>query len=143
MENKIVDFGSVHPDVKRYLDHDCYCPGEIYDFTGIWAMVYKADNKCTVIENDGKKTAVIMATPKNSKQIVTLWYDNDDGDNEDNHILNMERIDATENNIKVIHKYFAGTLEKGVDAFDEFIPGETQKSLERLLSFSSGFIIRD
>lgn len=67
----------------------------------------------------------------------------DDGDNEDNHILNMERIDATENNIKVIHKYFAGTLEKGVDAFDEFIPGETQKSLERLLSFSSGFIIRD
>lgn len=55
----------------------------------------------------------------------------------------MERIDATENNIKVIHKYFAGTLEKGVDAFDEFIPGETQKSLERLLSFSSGFIIRD
>lgn len=55
----------------------------------------------------------------------------------------MERIDATENNIKVIHKYFAGTLEKGVDAFDEFIPGKTQKSLERLLSFSSGFIIRD
>ena len=38
---------------------------------------------------------------------------------------------------------FAGTLEKGVDKFDEFIPGETQKSLERLLSFSSGFIIRD
>lgn len=30
-----------------------------------------------------------------------------------------------------------------VDSFDEFIPGETQKSLERLLSFSSGFIIRD
>ncbi len=44
MENKFVDFGSVHPDVKRYLDHDCYCPGEIYDFTGIWAMVYKADS---------------------------------------------------------------------------------------------------
>ena len=73
MKNKLVDFESVHPDVKRYLDHDCYCPGEIYDFTGIWAMVYKADDKCTVIENDGKKTAVIMATPENSNQIVTLW----------------------------------------------------------------------
>lgn len=64
MENKLVDFGSVHPDVKRYLDHDCYCPGEIYDVTGIWAMIYKADDKCTIIENDGKKTAVIMATPE-------------------------------------------------------------------------------
>lgn len=35
-------------------------------------MVYKADDKCTIIEDDGKKTAVIMATPENSKQIVTL-----------------------------------------------------------------------
>ena len=42
MENKLVDFGSVHPDVKRYLDHDCYCPGEIYDFTGIWTMILTA-----------------------------------------------------------------------------------------------------
>ena len=58
MENKLVDFGSVHPDVKRYLDHDCYCPGEIYDFTGIWAMVYKADDKCTVIENDGNTSLI-------------------------------------------------------------------------------------
>lgn len=143
MENKLVDFGSVHPDVKRYLEHDCYCPGEIYDVSGFWAMVYKESDKCTVIENDGKKTAVIMATPEEYKQIVCLWYDNDDGDNEENHILNMQRVDATENNIKVIHKYFAGTIEKGIDEFDEFIPGEGQKSLEKLLSFSSAFIIRD
>lgn len=52
MENKLVDFGSVHPDVKRYLDHDCYCPGEIYDFTGIWAMVYKAAEEMLVKQKE-------------------------------------------------------------------------------------------
>ena len=53
MENKLVDFGSVHPDVKRYLDHDCYCPGEIYDFTGIWAIV----NICL---NEQKQSSRVM-----------------------------------------------------------------------------------
>lgn len=55
MENKLVDFGSVHPDVKRYLDHDCYCPGEIYDFTGIWAMVYKADENARLSRMTARK----------------------------------------------------------------------------------------
>lgn len=24
----------VHKDMERYLEYDCYCPGEIYDVSG-------------------------------------------------------------------------------------------------------------
>lgn len=48
-------FKDVHPDVERYLAHDCYCPNEIYDPSGIFYMLFPADSECTVIAQTAKK----------------------------------------------------------------------------------------
>ena len=77
------------------------------------------------------------------KIIVTMWYDNDDDDNPDMQVLNMQYIDATDNNIKFVKKYVYGTAVKGVDHYDEFDPEKTARQLARLMSLCSGLVICD
>ena len=110
-------FKDVHPDVERYLAHDCYCPNEIYDPSGFFYVLFPADSECTIIAQNKEKTACLM-TDKNNPYIVMLWHEGDT-------IENAKHLDGTENNI---------------DCFD---PEGDRKSMEQLMSLCNGFVTRD
>ena len=135
-------FKDVHPDVERYLAHDCYCPNEIYDPSGFFCVLFPADSECTVIAQNDKKTALLM-TDKSEPHVVMLWHDNDDGDNPDGHILNAQRLDGTENNIDFAMKYVDDACVEGKDHIDSFDPESDRKSMEQLMSLCGGLVIRD
>lgn len=128
-------FKDVHPDVERYLAHDCYCPNEIYDVSGFFYLLFPADSECTIIAQNDEKTALLMESEKNP-YIVMLWHDKED-------ILNAQHLDGTENNLDFAKKYVDDTLVKGIDHIDSFDPEGDRKSLEQLLSLSNGIIISD
>lgn len=128
-------FKDVHPNVERYLAHDCYCPNEIYDVSGFFYLLFPADSECTVIAQNEKKTAILMENG-NNPYIVMLWHEGDT-------IENAEHLDGTENNLSFAKKYIEDTLVQGEDYIDAFDPDGDRKSMEQMLSLCNGFIIRD
>ena len=128
-------FKDVHPDVERYLAHDCYCPNEIYDPSGFFCVLFPADSECTIIAQNEEKTALLMESETNP-YIVMLWHDKE-------HILNAEHLDGTENNLDFAKKYVDDTFVKGKDHIDSFDPEGDRKSMEQLMSLCNGFVIRD
>jgi hypothetical protein len=128
-------FKNVHPDVERYLAHDCYCPNEIYDPSGFWYELFPADSECEYIVTDDDMVVVLMPKERDP-QIVILWLDG-------SCVADAVRIDATENNIEFIKKLHEGTLVKGVDKIDAFDPEGDRKSMEQLMSLCNGIVIRD
>ena len=128
-------FKDVHPDVERYLAHDCYCPNEIYDPSGIFYMLFPADSECTIIAQNKEKTALLM-TDKNNPYIVILWHEGDT-------IENAQHLDGTENNLLLAKKYIDDTLVQGKDHIDCFDPDGYNQTMEQMLSLCNGIIIRD
>ena len=128
-------FKDVHPDVERYLAHDCYCPNEIYDPSGFFYMLFPADSECTVIAQNAKKTALLMESEKNP-YIVMLWHEGDT-------IENAQHLDGTENNLSFAKKYIEDTLVQGKDHIDCFDPDGYNRTMEQMLSLCNGVIIRD
>lgn len=128
-------FKDVHPDVERYLAHDCYCPNEIYDVSGFFYLLFPADSECTVIAQNAKKTALLMESEKNP-YIVMLWHEGDT-------IENAQHLDGTENNLSFAKKYIEDTLVQGKDHIDCFDPDGYNRTMEQMLSLCNGVIIRD
>lgn len=133
----------LHPDVSRYLEEDCYCPHEIYDTTGFFAMLFHFDFPCELLVK-GKRIVSCIATkvnsmeesePKNT-QIIN-FHMNESGDKIDDAF----RIDVTQNNIDVVKRIAEGKSTPD-DKFDEYEKGSTQQSLEGLFSLCD-LIVRD
>lgn len=129
--------GDVHPDMERFLQEDCYCPGEIYDVTGFFYEIFKADDECKVIEGNDKMTAVVSTSSwKNSlPQAILFWHDDGTG-----KIIDAQRVDATENNIGILRTIVQGGKPDG-RKIDEYKPGSTKKSLEKVLSIADAVIV--
>lgn len=147
---KVTKLGEVHPDMERYLLHDCYCPNEIYDITGFSYRLFPADTDCVVIEQSEDMTAVICAvrhaadgTPKwDDAQAIMFWHDNDDGDNPEHKIIDAQRVDATENNVGILRDIVRG-VELDGRQLNEYVPGKMQRDMDRLMSLCGGVVIRD
>lgn len=120
----------VHNDMERYLEYDCYCPGEIYDTSGFFFQVFKPEDECKEISRGAdyrnRKDTVITVVCKN--QLINFWVRED-------KITGAERYDATENNIRIMPLAITGKLSPE-DKLDEFKPGETAKSLNEILSMA-------
>ena len=129
--------GDVHPDMERFLQEDCYCPGEIYDVTGFFYEIFKADDECKVIEGNDKMTAVVATSSwENSlPQAILFWHDDGNG-----KIIDAQRVDATENNIGILRTIVQGGKSDG-RKLDEYKPGSTKKSLEKVLSIADAVIV--
>ena len=41
-------------DMEYYLEHECYCQGEIYSFDGFFYQIFDKDDKCELIGKRGK-----------------------------------------------------------------------------------------
>lgn len=134
----------LHPDIERYLLHDCYCPHEVYSFDGFGYQLFYEDQECEKLGEahlEDTDCVACIANPFNEEgkepQIVVFWL-------EDNKCYDALRYDATENNIEMT-KIF---LEKGITylkstgkKFDEFRPGSTAKSLKQILSIADAIMI--
>lgn len=132
--NKLGDI----PDMERYLLEDCYCPGEVYSPDGFFFEVFEADCVCSVIARgydvqDSDFLAVVSQSTKNQPpQILFIWT-------VDGHIDNMQRIDATENNIRFA-KAYAANKANGMH-IDEYENGSTAKSLSKVFAMSDAIIV--
>ena len=136
----------LHPDIERYLLEDCYCPHEIYSFDGFYYQLFYEDQDCVklgelVTENKQGSIIASIALPNHATEgnhEVVLFFINA------GVVVDALRYDATENNIE--HTKFI--LNSGVEAFnksgrkfDEYIPGNTAKSLAQILSIADAIII--
>lgn len=116
-------------NMEKYLQEDCYCPGEIYDVTGFFFQVFKADEECRLLVNgesrdsDDTVTCVICRD-----QILNFWI------NDDNNIVYAEMYDATKNNIREIINFWDNKNDKVT--LDEFKFGETAKSITEIMRYA-------
>lgn len=126
------------PDADRYLAHDCYCPGEVYDLTGFFYEVYSGDDWFTPLVrtgaffDDGSETWVGIC--RGEFLIVMM-------DADGTRVENMQRVPIGPNN----WRFFAEVVRNGevVEGL-HLDPGEdTMRSLRRLMSMSSGVVISD
>ena len=126
----------VHKDMERYLEYDCYCPGEIYDASGFFFQVFKPKDECKEISRgaDYRDPEDIVITVVCKNQLINFWVRGD-------KITGAERYDATENNIRIMPLIIAGNLSTE-DKLDEFKPGEIAKSLNEILSMVDAVLMR-
>lgn len=126
-------------DMGRFLEEDCYCPGEIYDATGFFYQVFSVDDECVPIaRSDGMTAIVVTSGCATRPQAIIFWHDDDDAPG---RIIDAQRVDATENNIGILRSIVNGERPDG-RKLDEFEPGSTAKSLEEIMSICDG-VIRD
>ena len=134
----------LHPDIERYLQHDCYCPHEVYSFDGFGYQLFYEDQECEKIGEkfeDNQGVVACVAHPDNKEeykpQVVLFFIEND-------KCVDALRYDATDNNIEMT-KIFIEKGNEGLKAsgmkFNEYNPGETAKSLKKLLSIADAIMI--
>lgn len=127
MINKLGDI----KDMERYLQEDCYCPGEIYSPDGFFFEIFSVNDECKVIEENEGKIAVVVRD-----QAIIFWRDGD----VPGRIIAAQRIDATENNIGILKSIVRGEKPDG-RKIDEFKPGSTQKALNKVMSIADAVMI--
>lgn len=125
----------VHKDMTRYLAEDCYCPGEIYEPNGFCFGIYHDDDECVVVEQNERMTVVV--TDEERSQAIIFWHDEADNPG---RIIDAQKVDATENNIGILVTIANGGKPDG-RKIDEFEPGSTRKSLEKLFSIANAVIV--
>lgn len=126
----------IHSDVMRYLAEDCYCPGEIYDVSGFFFLVFNADEECKLVaEGPSRSRELLIKCVICRNQLLNFWINEHEG-----KVVSAERYDATPNNIIVMKKLLAGEDTEGLK-LDEFEEGLTVKSLEEVLSYTNLVIV--
>lgn len=119
-------------NMEEYLDNDCYCPGEIYDSSGFFFLIFTAEDNCKLLIKGSYKgedvTAVIC-----KNQILCFWIENN------KKITDAVRYDATENNVSEIVLVLSG--KKTTMKVDEFEKGKTEADLNKLMSIADAVII--
>ena len=121
-------------DMEEYLENRCYCPYEIYDFTGFFFNWFKPDVECELLaegERGSKHGTFVMAKPsqfnEGSLQIIYIEHKN-------GYVDSCIRIDATENNKEQILKFLNGEIEQM--HFDEYTDTKTEESLKEIFSIA-------
>ena len=124
-------------DMEEYLANRCYCPGEIYDLTGIFFQNFKPETecKCLIAGEKGNIHGVFViakANPTVSEQII---YIETTGNNVDSCV----RFDATENNISQVLQFMNGEIESMT--IDEYNPGESRRAIDDILKDADAIMV--
>ena len=129
-------------DMEYYLEHECYCPGEIYSFDGFFFMMFDKEDECEYIGEIGKECiltnndyslmAVISQHEDERPQLLMICH-------KANKIGDIVRVDATENNIKLIKEIIKNN--KTDLKWDEFVKGSTEKGLREIMSMADAIMI--
>ena len=128
----------LHPDMERYLEDDCYCPGEIYDVSGFFFQIFKGEEECKYVgegpsKNEERPSIIKCVICRN--QLLNFWIDT-----AQQKVYNAERYDATENNIQFSKDWFSGQDMEG-RGIDEFKKGSTVESLQHVLQYADAIIV--
>lgn len=90
----------VHSDIERYLEHDCYCPNEVYDTSGFTYELFTGDTPIKLfhvsdVNTDGCSIYYGIAKASNCyyPQILEIMIDS-------GKCENIVRCDVTRNNIE-------------------------------------------
>lgn len=129
----------VHKDIERYLEHDCYCPNEVYSVDGFFYQLVFADAECKVIgtfSNPLKAyediTFVITSSGKEHDHpiLLNIWHTAD-------KVTSMERYEYSEHNLSEILRYFKGEISKVRLSEEE----ELEKSVSDMLKYADAVIV--
>lgn len=126
----------LHRDIERYLLEDCYCPHEVYSFDGFCYMLVYEDAECELLgEYNYKGTDVFLVATYTGKEkknpiLLLVWHDN-------NSILDMERYELTDNNIREIRAVLKG--EKSSAELSEM--ESVKESVRKILSISDAILV--
>lgn len=118
----------VHEDIHRYLIEDCYCPNEIYDFSGFCYMCLYDSDDCKVIYKDSKYLIIVALfdnthLTQSLPQIVLFDIKNE-------KISDSTRFDVTSNNIQVLTELIKnGKMVNKVDTYSKYVFPEDIQSL--------------
>ena len=130
-------------DMERYLKEDCYCPGEIYSFDGFFFQVFQGEDKCKYIGQRGKDCILtngnyellcVLAQNEKDTQLLMICIDADT-----KKIGDILRVDATENNIKLVKEVIKNN--KTDLRWDEYVKGSTEKGLREIMSMADAIMI--
>lgn len=119
-------------DMEDYLENRCYCPYEIYDLSGFFYQEFYPDMDCTLI-GSCVRGAIHGTFAIAGNQIIYIEIS-------DNEVDSCIRIDATENNKRVILDFMAGKTDKMT--FDEFEEGATEKAVNDILKHADAIMVR-
>lgn len=127
----------VHPDMERYLQHDCYCPYEVYEPSGFFFDLFYPDYDCLCVKQTDEVSVVIAhgLHDKDKKRPQCLFIEHDD-----EKVTAIIRVDATDNNIELLKCLADGEPCEG-RMLDEFVKGSTARSLSKMLSLCDAVII--
>jgi hypothetical protein len=118
----------LHPDMDRYLRIDCYCPNEVYSTDGFFYQIVKQDDEAKLL---GTYPIGIMALWQNQILIIAV---------KDNQVIDVTRVDATENNLTEVKKAFENNGELEIK-IDEFPDNKTAEDLQKIMSIADAVMV--
>ena len=129
-------------DMEYYLQNECYCPGEIYSFDGFFYQIFDKEDECEYIGEVGKECvltnfdysliAVVCQQADKKPKLLMICH-------KDNKIGDIVRVDATENNIKLIKEIIKNN--KSNLKWNEYEEGSTAKALKEVMSIADAIMI--
>lgn len=124
-------------NMEHYLEHECYCPGEIYDRTGIFYQVFDPDTECHLLcfGNRGPIHGIFVIATANKESNPQIIYI----DIKDKKVSGCIRLDATKHNMEEILRFMDGRINELV--FDEFDGHVSQKEVDEIIKFSDAIMI--
>jgi hypothetical protein len=117
----------IHSDIQRYLENDCYCQYEVYDLTGFFYQLVRPEEECVVLAQSEKH---IVAKWKD--QLLAIFL-------HENKVVNIQRVDATENNITELKQFTKDPSKK--PHIDEVVKGSSKEALDKIMSIADAVII--
>ena len=133
----------VHPDMERYLYHDCYCPYEVYSFDGMFYELFEPGYECKHVAESDSKVAVVSAcksfdtqSQKNvddKPEILLFWKGED-------KVTDSLRMDATDNNLELVKLYVHDKDMQG-RKFNFYDKGSVVRSLKQVFDLCDGIVV--
>lgn len=124
-------------NMEYYLKNECYCPGEIYDRTGIFFQVFYPETECRLFCSGSRgaihgKFVIATADEESDPQIIYIEI-------EDEKVSSCIRLDATKHNMKEILRFMKGEISKM--AFDEFDGHDSLKDVVEIMKIADAIMI--
>lgn len=127
----------LHSDIERYLEHDCYCPNEIYGTDGFGYRLHYADDECEKLVETNNFIACITEYAFGEKvdkpMMLVFFIDREDS----GYIFDAVSYDATENNVSGLLNY----VKTGKKFTEDYFNKDWNKGMKEILSMCNMVMI--
>lgn len=127
----------LHSDIERYLEHDCYCPNEIYGTDGFGYRLHYADDECEKLVETNNFIACVTEYAFGEKvdkpMMLVFFIDREDS----GYIFDAVSYDATENNVSGLLNY----VKTGKKFTEDHFNKDWNKGMKEILSMCNMVMI--